>query len=89
MEIFNLKPEDEHIDLYASINRWKGEKESKIEVTLNEKILTWLIRNEPPTKKEASDAFIDEGIKDKSISTPYELETDEKIAEQEKMVRGY
>ena len=47
MEIFYLKRDDGPIELYASIKRWKWEKESAIEVTLNEKIFTRLFRCEP------------------------------------------
>ena len=78
MEILDLKRDDGPIELYASIKRWKWGKESTIEVTLNEKIFTRLVRSEPFKKKEANDAFIAEGIKDKSYFTPHELETDEK-----------
>ena len=80
MEIFYLKRDSEPTGLYASIKRWKGEKESKIEVILNEKILTRLVTNEPPKKKKASDV-VAEGIKEKSNSTPHEA--NEKVAEQE------
>ena len=78
MEIFYLKRDDGPIELYASIKRWKWEKVSTIEVTLNEKIFTRLFKCEPFKKKEAKDAFIAEGIKDKSYFTPHEFETDEK-----------
>ena len=87
MEIFYLKRDDGPIELYASIKRWKWGKESTIEVTLNEKIFTRLVRSEPFKKKEANDAFIAEGIKDKSYFTPQRIGNRRKIAEREKMVK--
>ena len=87
MKLFYLKRDDGPIELYATIKRLKGEKESKIEVTLNEKIFTRFVRSEPSRMKEASDTHVDEGIKDILYSTPHELETDEKIAKQEKIVK--
>ena len=80
MKIFCLQRDDKPIGLYATNKRWKGEKESKIEVTLNEKILTRLVNDEPPKKKTTDEEFIDhvnEEIKGKSHSTPDEFESEE------------
>ena len=88
MEIFCLQRDDEPVGLYATIKRWKREKESKIEVTLNEKVLTQLVSDEPSKKKNADQEFsehVNEEIKCKSHSTPDELESEEKTTDQKKI----
>ena len=92
MEIFCLQRDDEPVGLYATIKRWKGEKESKIEVTLNEKLLTRLVSDEPSKKKNADEEVIEhvnEEINSKSHSTPDELESEEKTTDQKKIDKAY
>ena len=92
MEIFCLQRDDEPIGLYATIKRWKKDKESKVFITINERILAQLVSDEPQKKKNTDEEFIEhvnEEIKSKSHSTPGGLESEEKTTDQNKIDKAY